>query len=278
MKPVVGSRSRTQITFVGPFGVGKTTAVVTLCNDKVTASEVKSSLASGRRGRRIKSTTTVGLEVGEWTAPDGRKLSLVGTPSQERFDTVRRSAMPRSAAVVLWLFGDHEYAELDAQLWLEFILTEVPAEKVSLAITRLGDDPEERLEVFRKVADAQAPGIPVVAADPREVDQVAAAVVSSLRITTAPTPAPGPAAAPTGPAPAAPEQESAGASEVAPSGPDSAEGAATPEPTASPDSPDTSGAEDQQEQTAGTGEQGSGREDGAAAQAEAPEEAEAPEA
>lgn len=181
MKPVVGARTTRQVTFVGPFGVGKTTAVFTLCGESVTASEVRSSLVSERRGRRVKPTTTVGLEIGEWVAPDGRSVNVVGTPSQERFDMVRRSAMPRSAGVVLWLFGDQEHAELDARLWLEFILQEVPAERLAIALTRL-NDPVADLARFRTVLGRVNNSIPVLAADPRDADTVAELVAASLRI------------------------------------------------------------------------------------------------
>lgn len=183
MKPVVGARTTRQVTFVGPFGVGKTTAVFTLCGESVTASEVRSSLVSERRGRRLKPTTTVGLEIGEWKAPDGRLVSVVGTPSQERFDMVRRSAMPRSAGVVLWIFGNHEHAELDAKLWLEFILEEVSADRMAVAVTRLGENSADRLERFRDIVAEVDARIPVFEADPREKDQVARAVAGSLRLT-----------------------------------------------------------------------------------------------
>jgi signal recognition particle receptor subunit beta len=171
---VVGSRSTRQISFVGPFGVGKTTAVFTLCGASVSTTEVTSSMVAARLGRRVKPTTTVGLELGEWTAPDGGQLTVVGTPGQERFDVVRRSAMPRSMGVVLWLFGGHEYAVLDARLWLEFISKEVPASKITVAVTRLGDDPEDlaRFEEIRATIARTAPTVPVVRADPRERDDV----------------------------------------------------------------------------------------------------------
>lgn len=184
MKPVLGARTTRQVTFVGPFGVGKTTAVFTLCGESVTASEVRSSLVQERRGRRVKPTTTVGLEIGEWTASDGRPVHVVGTPSQERFDMVRRSAMPRSAGVVLWLFGDQPHAELDARLWLEFILQEVPADRMAVAVTRLGEDPEAAVEAFRTILAEVNAQVPVFAADPRDASSVAALVSASLRLTT----------------------------------------------------------------------------------------------
>ncbi len=182
MKPVLGSRAPRQVAFVGPFGVGKTTAVFTLCGAGVSATEVQSSLVGARGGRHVKPSTTVGLEMGEWTAPDGRSVSIVGTPGQERFDLVRRSAMPRSSGVVLWLFGDHVDAGLDAELWLEFIAKEVPVHKIVVAMTRLVHDEalEIEVEAFRTIIDRLSPSIPLVVADPRERADVEAVMAAAL--------------------------------------------------------------------------------------------------
>ncbi len=181
--PVVGSRSQQQVAFVGPFGVGKTTAVFTLCGDSVASTDVQSSLVRARAGRHVKPSTTVGLERGEWTAPDGSLVSVVGTPGQERFDLVRRSVMPRSTGVVLWLFGDHEQAGLDAELWLDFIAAEVLLDRITVAVTRVGagDEAEARLDAFRQIVDRFSPDIPLVAADPRDHDDVAHVVLTALR-------------------------------------------------------------------------------------------------
>lgn len=187
MTSLVAPTRPRQVTFVGPFGVGKTTAVVTVSEASVAATDVASTAMRLRTGRHLKATTTVGLEIGEWTAPDGRRVSVVGTPGQERFDEVRRLAMPRSTAVVLWLFSHHEYAVLDARLWLEFIAEDVPAHKLAVAVTRLPEAPEGRFDEIRSAVGDFAGGIPVVAADPRDRDDVASVLTTAL---DAVTPAP----------------------------------------------------------------------------------------
>jgi signal recognition particle receptor subunit beta len=168
------------VTFVGPFGVGKTTAVVTVSDTSVATTDVASTAMRLRAGRHLKATTTVGLEIGDWTAPDGRLVSVVGTPGQERFDDVRRSAMPRSTAVVLWLFGHHQHAVLDAGLWLNFIAEDVPHDRLAVAVTRLCDAPDGRLDEIRSVLHRVDATIPVMAADPRDRDHVAAVLDAAL--------------------------------------------------------------------------------------------------
>jgi len=186
MQPVVGTPVSRQVAFVGPFGVGKTTAVCAVSDTNVTTTEVISSALRARTGRHLKTTTTVGLEIGEWRMPTGQQIAVVGTPGQERFDIVRRTAMPRSTGVVLWLFGQHHVATLDAELWMEFISREVPTRKMTVAITRLdhldGADLDRELEKFRRVIRRFDPTVPVVAADPRERADVESVLLTAMRV------------------------------------------------------------------------------------------------
>lgn len=181
MKSVIGAPVTRQVAFVGPFGVGKTTAVCSISESSIAATDVASSALRLRGGRHTKTTTTVGLEIGEWTAPDGKRVSIVGTPGQERFDAVRKSAMPRSQGVVLWLYGHHDYALLDAELWLEFIGQEVATERLTVAVTRYTPDRAD-LAAFRAVVDRVSPAIPVLVADPRDRDDVERVLTSALRL------------------------------------------------------------------------------------------------
>jgi uncharacterized protein len=185
MKTVIGARSGPQVAFVGPFGVGKTTAVLTACEGDVVMTEVDRSRLVQKSGRHLKVTTTVGLEIGQWRAPDGETVCVVGTPGQERFDVVRRSAMPRSQAVVLWLYGDHKQAIEDASLWLEFILAEVPSRKVVVALTRMRED-SHQLVKFRQAVAAYDAEIPILLADPRDRESVVRVLESALRRAKAP--------------------------------------------------------------------------------------------
>lgn len=181
MRSVIGGTTTRQVAFVGPFGVGKTTAVCTVSEASVATTDVASTAMMLRGGRHLKATTTVGLEIGQWSAPDGGRVSIVGTPGQERFDVVRKSAMPRSNGVVLWLFSQHEHALLDTELWLEFIAAEVPSHKLTVVLTRF-DDAQAPLEEFRSVVDRVDPQIPLVVADPRDRDDVDRVLRTALRV------------------------------------------------------------------------------------------------
>ncbi|MFN8189056.1 MAG: hypothetical protein U0R78_01240 [Nocardioidaceae bacterium] len=181
MKSVIGGTTNRQVAFVGPFGVGKTTAVCTVSDSSVATTDVASTAMMLRGGRHLKATTTVGLEIGQWSAPDGSRVSIVGTPGQERFDVVRKSAMPRSSGVVIWLYSHHEHALLDTELWLEFIANEVPTHKLTVVLTRF-EHAQVPLEEFRSVIDRQDAQIPLLTADPREKEDVDRVLRTALRV------------------------------------------------------------------------------------------------
>lgn len=166
MDLVIGHPVITQVVFVGPYGVGKTTAVRTLSDVPVLTTESNTSMQQSRQVP-LKPTTTVGIDYGEWTDGSGHRHALIGTPGQTRFSAMRRTALVADAAVVLWLYGNRRERLTDADQWLTRLGFETELSRVVVAVTRieLGDGPE--LADYRTVADKHYPGMPVLAADPR---------------------------------------------------------------------------------------------------------------
>ncbi len=69
-----------KIVVTGPFNSGKTTFIGAISEIDVVATEKK----TGKGARRC--DTTVAMDFGRITFPDGYVLHLYGTPGQERFD------------------------------------------------------------------------------------------------------------------------------------------------------------------------------------------------
>ncbi len=69
-----------KIVVTGPFNSGKTTFISAISEIEVVATERKT-----RKGGK-KCDTTVAMDFGRITFPDGYVLHLYGTPGQERFD------------------------------------------------------------------------------------------------------------------------------------------------------------------------------------------------
>lgn len=183
MRSVIGHTRDLQVSFVGPFGVGKSTAVRAISDTPVVNTDVRSAVGRvPRPGSPRKLTTTVGLDYGDWRSPGGQVVSIVGTPGQERFQTVRKSAIPRANAVVLWLFGDQKYGVDEGAEWVGFLGDRHTWERLTIAVTRLGDAPGcPGLEAYTEMAHRHDSGIPVVTADPRERTSVERVVSVALR-------------------------------------------------------------------------------------------------
>ncbi|MBM6404461.1 ATP/GTP-binding protein [Phycicoccus sp. CSK15P-2] len=188
LKPVVGTGQQERVVFCGPLGVGKTTAVRAVSDVEVADTDVRR--APPRRSKNKdgsvdrKRTTTVGIDYGEWHRDDGgAKVAVYGTPGQVRFEMVRSTAVSQKLRLVLWLFGQNDYAIDEADEWLRYLGAKDKGvyDRITVAVTRLdepGDHPA--LEDYRELLDRYAPGIPLVAADPRDRESVQRAIDAAV--------------------------------------------------------------------------------------------------
>ncbi|MGW3287408.1 GTP-binding protein [Streptomyces sp. NPDC001002] len=83
------ARDLVKILVAGPFGVGKTTLIDSVSEIRPLHTEEQLTEASAQvddlDGVREKTTTTVAVDFGRISLPDGVVLYLFGTPGQERF-------------------------------------------------------------------------------------------------------------------------------------------------------------------------------------------------
>lgn len=86
-----------RVSLIGPMGIGKTTALRSLCGALMAATDVPNL----DRAAHSKEFTTVGAEFGEIDLGEGMRLQLVGSPGQDRFDFVRRWVLNASVGVLL---------------------------------------------------------------------------------------------------------------------------------------------------------------------------------
>lgn len=71
-----------KIIFTGPVGAGKTTAIGVLSDIET----IRTESAASDMTRERKPETTVAMDYGRVSLPDGTSIHLYGTPGQERFD------------------------------------------------------------------------------------------------------------------------------------------------------------------------------------------------
>ena len=86
-----------RVSLLGPMGIGKTTALRSLCGQLMAGSDVPNL----DKAAHSKEFTTVGAEFGEIDLGSGERLQLEGSPGQDRFDFVRRWVLSASIGALL---------------------------------------------------------------------------------------------------------------------------------------------------------------------------------
>ena len=184
MKPlqvILGHTTTHQVVFVGPFGVGKTTALRTISDVPVVNTDVQSSEADAGMRLGGKDTTTIGLDYGEWTFLDGSRVTLLGVPGQERFDAMWDALLPHCSAIVLWVYGDRDPTLLEASKWLQTLARRKALARLAVAVTRLPPDCDDKLlNPYRELVQRFHPFAPVITADPRQANEVMQAITIAL--------------------------------------------------------------------------------------------------
>lgn len=169
--------ARFRVVFVGPMGVGKTTAVGALTDVAAVGTEVP--ITGGGDPATGKTTTTVGIDYGVWKPSTDLSIALVGTPGQDRFAAVRTSLIAPWTRVILWLYGDDPDLRAHARDWLDAIGAK-PSMRLAVAITRTDDIAAARTLVEPILRESGLVDALVLAADPRDRGSVMNAVSAAL--------------------------------------------------------------------------------------------------
>ncbi len=186
---IIGSPTSTEVVFVGPVGIGKTTCVETLSSVLPITTEAKAA-ADEEFIPRWKTTTTVGIDYGIWKRDDGSEIGLFGIAGQDRFVDARAVLNNPDIAIVLWLYGDESLMEEQLSQWYPAIEAPLNKGRVCIAInfvvgdaTLIINKTKQILSGHIKPADGVAipPQVPVVVADPRQHEDVARVVELAVR-------------------------------------------------------------------------------------------------
>lgn len=156
-----------RIVLFGPMGIGKSTAIRTLCGELAVDCDVPSlDLATS-----AKATTTVGADYGVIHLADGQELHIYGSPGQERFSFLREWLMSLAVGVLILVDLTGRDA-LDNTLSL---IREAEASPAGPAVAVVVARPasEEQIQQFAQDLSARADApVPVLTADVREKEQM----------------------------------------------------------------------------------------------------------
>jgi len=157
-----------KILFTGTMGAGKTTAIKSVSAVKMVTTEA----ANTDMGLFAKATTTVGLDYGEVTLPDGSVLRLYGTPGQGRFEFMWKIVARGALGVVILVDNSRPDPIADMNMYLDNFRRFADAGAVVIGVGRSDTHPTPRIEDFCDDIASKGWALPVVEADARRGEDV----------------------------------------------------------------------------------------------------------
>ena len=156
-----------RVSLLGPMGIGKTTALRSLCGELMAGSDVRNL----DKGAHAKEFTTVGAEFGEIDLGDGERVQLCGCPGQDRFDFMRQWVI--SVSVGIFVMADlHAPDALELTSALLHETAAVPLPPVTLVLSAR-EASQAQIEAFAAGLMAAGHGVvPVLPVDVRDRNQM----------------------------------------------------------------------------------------------------------
>lgn len=131
---------------MGPVGAGKTEAIRSLSDIEV----VDTDVIATDEVARMKSTTTVSMDVGVLNLQDGDKLRLYGAPGQDRFDFMWEILVEHAKGLVIMLNHAKPDPLQDLQDYLDNLQKLLAGRKLPLVIgvTHVDERPDRSLDGY----------------------------------------------------------------------------------------------------------------------------------
>ncbi len=156
-----------RIVLLGPMGIGKTTAIRSLCGSLAIECEAPNL----DKLSHSKETTTVGVDFGEIKLDDNDTLQVYGCPGQDRYDFVREWALSLAFGVVVMvdIHADDALEQTAALIKLSQAASNVQA--VVVLISRPASAAQQEMFTVRLSGYPDC-AVPVLTADPRNPAQM----------------------------------------------------------------------------------------------------------
>jgi len=158
----------TKIVFCGPMGAGKTTAIRAISEIDPVCTDVENTDFE----ESDKAQTTVALDYGETTLPDGEKLRLYGTPGQLRFEFMWDLVANGALGVVVLIDNSRPAPLADLDRYLDAFPVLVSEGRVVVGIGRLDGPGRPGVEDYADHLERRGLLVPVVPSDVRRRDDV----------------------------------------------------------------------------------------------------------
>ncbi len=167
-----------KIIFTGPVGAGKTTAIASISDIPVVATEAKATDAVQQR----KDNTTVAMDYGILNLDGGAKVHLYGTPGQERFSFMWDILTVGGLGLVLLIDNAREDPLADLEFYLGAFKRFIEKNGVVIGVTRMDVKRRPGLYSFHTKLKELGVKAPVFEVDARDRDDIKLMMISLLSL------------------------------------------------------------------------------------------------
>ena len=152
-----------KMIIAGSVAAGKTTAIKTISDILPIRTDVKASDQVGL----LKTHTTVAMDYGEMTLPDGQRLRLYGTPGQRRYDFMSK-ILCRGALGLVVLIDNRVKDPLAELEYYSYVYADLIRESAMvIGVTHRDEAPEPDLSKYEHYLRVCQKPWPVFTVDPR---------------------------------------------------------------------------------------------------------------
>lgn len=160
--------SEIKLVFAGPTGAGKTEAISQISETP----PLNTDLSASDEVAQQKATTTVAMDFGELTLPDGQKLNLYGTPGQERFAHMWPILARGGLGLILLIDHMGEDPAGEMAFYLESFRDFIDETAIVIGVTRSDLAESVDAQPYYDRLAAQGLSYPVLFVDPRHQEDV----------------------------------------------------------------------------------------------------------
>lgn len=174
--PTKGTMQIRKVLVAGSVGVGKTTAVRAASVAPILTTEAAPTDAI----KLQKNSTTVAMDFSVIWLDDTLKVHLYGTPGQERFDFMWDVLAEGTAGVILLADDSSPDVFGEMQAYLDAFQHLIDKRRLVLGVTRLENDRDQSLQMYRDFFAEKKMSVPVLEADPRSRHDIIVLIRASL--------------------------------------------------------------------------------------------------
>ncbi|PFH10038.1 hypothetical protein BCF11_2443 [Collimonas sp. PA-H2] len=168
-----------RIVLLGPMGIGKTTAIRSLCGDLMVDCDVPNMDPSSV----AKANTTVGADFGVVDLDGGEQLHIYGSPGQDRFDFMRGWLLSMAIGVIVMVDANEANAVRTVKQYLQTVFS-VSEDMPCMLLLARPISAEASNRFASQLTATLGIAVPMIAVDVRERSQMLDAldIFSSLLV------------------------------------------------------------------------------------------------